>query len=218
MLGEARNSRDGLGIAGAFAGVLLIAQPPMLFGGGTPPPLLGVVFALTSACFSASAYLLIRLLTKQYRVHWATLLLWHAIFQPILSPIAMAISPAPWPPLPSLWETVCAIGTSTCGTMAQLLMTVGMGRARNAASAAAMRCGDLPAAFVWQLTFFRGTEPVSAMSACGAVVVVAALGVIISGKSSAPQQAPPDKGSIALAKYAPVGLGDDDDGDDIGGV
>lgn len=67
VLGEAVGWLTAAGCAASLAGVVLVAQPPWLLGGGarwSHARMLGTVFGVCGAVLAAGAYLCIRMIGK----------------------------------------------------------------------------------------------------------------------------------------------------------
>jgi drug/metabolite transporter (DMT)-like permease len=108
-LGERLAPRDGIGIAASMAGVVLIARPEFLFGGGHPIPPSYTIIALAGAMFSASSYVAVRKLRETD--HPLVVVLY---FTAVTVPLALPLAVIGWVwPTPAEWAVLIGIGVTT---------------------------------------------------------------------------------------------------------
>ena len=165
FLSEPIGRRDWGGTALSLAGVVLIARPSFLFGGGTSglaPLYVGV--ALLGAVFSAAAYVIVRKLRTSE--HPLTIIFYFPLVTTIGS-LPMALPEAVWPtPLEWLLLVVGVAGTAQLG---QVYLTKGL-HEEQAGRAMSMSYLQILFAAVWGLLFFDEIPDV--LTIFGAVLVM----------------------------------------------
>jgi drug/metabolite transporter (DMT)-like permease len=119
-LNERVDRRLLFAIALAFAGTVAIAQPAALFGGGAALSAAGIAAALTSAAFSACAYVTVRSLSR------------HESPEVIVFYFALVATPAPLPfaianwVWPTLGGWLCLIAIGIGAQLGQMFLTRGL--------------------------------------------------------------------------------------------
>ena len=210
LLRERTRVIEIVGLAGTFAGTILVARPTMLFGArevALPPSAVpGVLFALIGACTTGITIVLIRKLVKS--LHWTVVLIYQTIGQMLLAPIAMLCLGTP----PVLTPTILAYGVAT-GALAsvhQILLAKGLALTR-VGPAGATQSTYVLASFGLQavVTPADALEPISV---AGALIIVAAVSVILGCKK------PPAPAALATTAtgtdaIAPAGSAADGDFD-----
>ncbi len=165
LLGESLRRREAAGIVASLAGVVLIARPRFLFGGG-PGALdpVHVAVALAGAVLSAAAYVTVRKLGETEDP--LVIVFWFAWIN-LAAAVPVAAPVLEWP-TPAEWGLLLAVGLST--QLAQVAMTEGLKRER---AGKAMAVGYLQIVFAaaWGLLFF-GDVPDLWLAAGTALVVV----------------------------------------------
>jgi drug/metabolite transporter (DMT)-like permease len=126
-LGERIEARVLLGIVGALAGVVLIAQPDVLFGAPTiartnPVPWLWALVALAGALLSAIAYVTVRRLGRSENP-LVVVFYFPLVTVPLTAPLALP--QWVWPE-PTGWLLLLGVGTTT--QIAQIALTKGLAR------------------------------------------------------------------------------------------
>lgn len=123
VLDERIRGAEAAGVVASLVGVVLIARPRFLFGGGGLDPV-WVLVALGGALFSAAAYVTVRKLgtTEDPLV----IVFWFAVVNAVAAVPAAAPS-AVWPTGPE-WLLLLGVGLSALG--GQLFLTHGLGRER----------------------------------------------------------------------------------------
>src|SRR5690606_16097780 len=118
LLGERGGARLYLGIAGSLAGVLAIARPAALFGGGAADlPLLGLAIALSGALMSALVYVLVRSLGS--REHPLVVVFY---FPLVTVPVVLPLAATVWV-WPTALEWLVLVGVGVATQLAQVHMT-----------------------------------------------------------------------------------------------
>lgn len=170
FLREHAGAKVWLGSALALGGVLLVAKPQALFGGGAEHlDVLGVVLALVAALLSAGAYVAVRALRRSD--HPVIVVLWFALVAtPASAPLVIAepVVPAPW-----LWLVLLGIGLTVQG--AQLLMTRALHR-EPAGRVAAVGYLQVVYGFIFGAALFG--EAIEPLSIIGALVILGAAALV----------------------------------------
>jgi len=161
----------------ALIGVLLVARPSFLFGGGTPLPLGPVLIALAGALFAAGAYVSVRALRRSEDVlvvvFWFPLVATPATL-PIMLPDAV------WPnPL----ELAALLGIGVTVQFAQVFLTKGL-HLEPAGRATAVSYVQVVFAGLWGALAFGEIPP--ATSLLGAGIIIAAAVVVARGREPPP--------------------------------
>jgi drug/metabolite transporter (DMT)-like permease len=164
FLGERVSARTASCVAASLAGVVMIARPGFLFGGGEDKidPLY-VSVALAAAILSAGAYVVVRRLGSSENPH--VVVFW---FPLVAVPLATPWAAAVWVwPTPVEWLLLIGVGTAT--QIAQVYLTKGLAL-EQAGRAMTVGCVQIVFAAAWGALIF-GDFP-DAWSVAGAVVVV----------------------------------------------
>ena len=145
-LGERIGVREAVAVAAALAGVVLIAQPAFLFGGGGLDPLAAGI-ALAGAILSGAAYVTVRKLGATEAP--LVIVFYFAVISTIGSVPATLASPLM--PTPTEWGLLVGIGVAT--QLGQVWLTRGL---REERAGRAMTVGYLQVLFaaVWGALFF----------------------------------------------------------------
>ncbi|MHC4936750.1 MAG: DMT family transporter [Planctomycetota bacterium] len=177
VLGEGLRRRHGLALACAVAGVLLVAQPPLLFGAGGAGealPLDGVLTALAGAFFAAAAYVTVRKLGRT-ESPLVVVLYFPLVSVPVITPFALA----GWVwPTPLEWLLLIGVGITT--QAAQVFLTRGLHRLP-AGPATTIGSSQVVFATLWGWLIF-GAVP-GPLVILGGFLVVA--GVLVARSGSA---------------------------------
>ncbi len=123
VLDERMRRVEAAGVVASLAGVVLIARPRFLFGGGGLDPV-WVLVALGGALFSAAAYVTVRKLGETEDP--LVIVFWFAVVNAVAAVPAAAPS-AVWPTGVE-WLLLLGVGLSALG--GQLFLTHGLGRER----------------------------------------------------------------------------------------
>ena len=162
-------SQVGLALL-ALAGVVLVAQPSVLFGGGSGLDPHAVMIAFAGAVFSAAAYVAVRRLRGESTM---VIVFWFALIGSILPlPFALTgnwLAPAGW----QEWLLLAGIGVTT--HLGQVYLTLGL---QNEAAGRAMTVGNLQILFalIWGVMLF-GAWPGPIAGIGGLLIVFSVVGV-----------------------------------------
>lgn len=163
LLRERIGAWEGACIAASVAGVLLIARPGFLFGGGPKLDPLTVVIALAGAMFSASAYVTIRRMSSSE--HPLVIVFYFPLVTvPVTIPFVIPV--AVWP---QGWEWAVLLGVGVTTQIAQVYMTRGL-QLVPAARATAVGYLQIVFAGVWGAVFFA--EYPDSWSLLGAAMII----------------------------------------------
>lgn len=147
FLGERMGILDAISVVVSFVGVVLVAQPPLLFAGSTHAPLGDALIAVAGAVASGVAYVTIRGLrgsdAPQVIVFYFPLVAVPLSIVPLLRDLTM--------PTPYEWILLLGIGVAT--QIAQVFMTRGL-HAETAGRATAMSYLQVVFAYVWGMLLF----------------------------------------------------------------
>jgi drug/metabolite transporter (DMT)-like permease len=148
LLGERLRRREIVLILLGIVGVLLIAKPAFLFGGGGGLDPLVVAFGIWGAIGSGIAYVLVRMLRATE--HVMVIVFYFSLASTLGAlPIAMI---KPVMPTPLEWLILLGIGITT--QAAQVFLTTGLGMER-AGKATAIMYTQIVFAALWGALFFR---------------------------------------------------------------
>ena len=169
FLGEAVRPLELGGIVASLAGVVLIQQPPILFGGDARLAWFPVAVALGGALFSAGAYVTVRhLRSTEHPI--VIVFFFSLVAAPASLPLAL---PTAVVPQGIDWMVLLAIGLVTY--VAQVLLTKGL-HLEKAGRATAVTYLQIAFAFGWDMVIF-GQFP-TPLSLAGAMLIVgSALGI-----------------------------------------
>jgi drug/metabolite transporter (DMT)-like permease len=176
FLGERLEGRVLVGMALAFSGVLMIAQPAALVGAGTTDviPWPYVLVGALGALMASFAYVTVR---KLGQTEPAILIVF--FFPAVSVPVSLpfAIADWVWPDLYG-WALLLGVGVST--QIAQLALTKGLSRER---AGRAVSIGYLQIAIAALLGWALFGDVPSAWSWAGIAVIVASLVLAQSGRA-----------------------------------
>ena len=150
----------------AIGGILLVAQPPALFGGVSRLPIEGVLLALGGAFFAGLAYVTVRKLGAS-ESPFVVVLYFPLVSVPLVTPFAIPL----WV-WPTALEWLILIGVGVATQIAQIFMTRGLAKLP---AGRATTIGTLQVVFagIWGWVFF-GAFP-NGWGIAGAFAVVAAV-------------------------------------------
>ncbi|HLU66307.1 MAG TPA: DMT family transporter [Kofleriaceae bacterium] len=188
LLGERGGARLYLGIAGSLAGVLAIARPAALFGGGAADlPLLGLAIALSGALMSALVYVLVRSLGS--REHPLVVVFY---FPLVTVPVVLPLAATVWV-WPTALEWLVLVGVGVATQLAQVHMTRGLAL-EPAGRASAVGYIQVVMAAGWgALLFGEIPDPLSLAGA--ALIIASTLAVVLSGG-----RPPPERGIVSASE------------------
>ncbi|MDQ3388698.1 MAG: DMT family transporter [Gemmatimonadota bacterium] len=159
--------RMGIGeaacVALSFAGVVLVARPSFLFGGGSGLDPLYVAIALAGALFSAGAYTTIRTLTGEH----PHVIVFYLPLVTVPATIPLVVGDLVWP-TPLEWLVLLGVGVTT--QIGQVYLTRGLQMER-AGKATAVGYLQIVFAVSWGALFF-GERP-DFWALVGAALIVA---------------------------------------------
>ena len=121
-------------------GVVYIAKPEFIFGGGQALDPLGVLFALTASVSAGAAYTCVRMLGTTAKLPW-----WNVCFVQALGQWSLAIPGffiTQQYQVPSVWELLVVVGVGFLGTWSQIAMTIGMQREKSATATGMYVCKE----------------------------------------------------------------------------
>jgi drug/metabolite transporter (DMT)-like permease len=183
LLGERPGWREVASVLVSLAGVLLIAQPSLVFGAGAARlPAFAVAVALGGALFSGSAYVVVRKLGATE--HHLTIILYFSVISVIgsLPPTMLAAVM----PTPVEWLVLLGIGVTT--QFGQVFLTRGLALER-AGRATAVGYLQIVFAGLWGLVFFR--EVPGPWALAGAALVVGGTLALARPQRRLPPPPPP---------------------------
>ncbi len=170
-IGEGLHGKE-LGLAAAsLAGVLVVARPGFLLGGGEALNSIGVAAALAGAVLSGGAYVAVRRLGKTEDP--MVIVLHFGVWSALGSLPAVMRGFAP--PSPREWG--CLVGVGVAGLLAQIFLTLGL-RAERAGRA--MAVGYLQIVFAAALGALFWRELPDRWTMVGAVVIMVSTALIAS--------------------------------------
>ncbi|HZA49942.1 MAG TPA: DMT family transporter [Myxococcaceae bacterium] len=172
FLREPLRAVDLASIGISLVGVLLVARPPMLFGGAAQamdPAVVAV--AICGALLSGTAYVVVR--KARGLEHPLVVVLW---FPLVATPLSLPPALFQWT-APTALEWLVLIGVGVSVQIAQVFMTHGLHR-ETASRATAMSYVQIVFAAVWGVVFLREVpDPLTIIGAtliCGSVTALAA--------------------------------------------
>ena len=183
LLRERIGGREMLLVGTSLLGVLLIARPAALFGGGAAgldPVAVGV--ALAGAIFSASAYVTVRRLgTSEHPlvIVWYFPLVATPATIPFVAPVAV------WP---RGWEWLVLLGVGVTTQIAQVYLTKGL-QLEPAGRATAVGYLQIVFAALWGIIFFAEIPDLA--TAFGALLIIGST-LALAGRGSVPPRAGDD--------------------------
>jgi drug/metabolite transporter (DMT)-like permease len=171
VLGERMRRREVGSLALSLLGVLLVARPTFLFGtAGALPPVV-VAIGLCGAVFSASAYVVVRMLGGE---HHLVVIFYFAVVSSLASAPAALLHGI----MPTPFEVLVLVGVGLTTHMGQVYITKGLFLERTG-RATATTLVQIVFAAIWGILVF-GTIP-SALAIAGAGLVVA--GVLLLARA-----------------------------------
>ena len=162
VLGEALHATEVVLALVGLAGVLIVARPPFLMGGGVGLDPFAVAIALAGAVFSAGAYVMVRRLRREEPLVIVFYFALVSIFGSVPSVVSSFVMPRGWE-----WGALLAIGVTT--QLGQLSLTHGLQRER-AGRATAVGYLQIVFAALWGLAFFD--EVPDRWTVVGAAIIV----------------------------------------------
>lgn len=182
VLGEALDLRETVFIFGCFAGVVLVTQPPLLFGAAAADSdPFALTVALLGALIAAGVYVMIRELRSTE--HPVRVVFYNALVAALLS--------APWawstwvPPDAFEWTMLLTIGV--CTFLHQQSMTLGLHQVR-AGRATALGYVQVLLAMLAGIWLFA--EDVNLVAWIGATVLAISAALLATNRHSGPTAAP----------------------------
>lgn len=182
----------------AMAGVAVQFQGGGAAAAGGRDHVLGLVYAVLGAASAGGAHVLVRLLGTRIKVDWPILMLYQAMGQILLSPVAL-LAFGETPRLAIARDRALLVaGCGSLGFFSQVAMTRGMQREKSA-SASIMRLSGLPWSFLFQSV--ATDDPIAPRTVLGAAVIAVAMAIIVyaAARKTAPPSSRPKAGA-----YAPV--------------
>jgi drug/metabolite transporter (DMT)-like permease len=201
LLKEPYGLLDGATALLAVVGVVIVAQPPALFGSGSgatqPVPPVVIAVSLVCAVASALAYLSIRRIGGRGESP-AVMVLYFSIIGCVVGPVASAALGEVWVPLGELSPGAAAmlLGVGACGFAGQLLLNKGVQLAP-AGPAIVMRYADIIFALLFQATLL--STPPNALKLVGGALIMS---VIVSSYAQARRKARAVRAAAAAAAAA----------------
>ncbi len=174
LLGERMRGREIALVCVAIVGVLLIARPAFIFGGGQALPLLAVAIGLWGAIASGTAYVLVRKLSATEHV---MVIVFYFSLASTIGGLPLAIPGAVWP-TPMEWLLLLGIGITT--QAAQVFLTSGL-KLERAGIATAAAYTQIVFAALWGALFF-GELP-TILTIAGTVLIVGSTLALGSSKA-----------------------------------
>ncbi|HUF51241.1 MAG TPA: DMT family transporter [Longimicrobiales bacterium] len=169
-LGERMRPRELLCIALSIAGVLLVARPAALFGGGGLDSF-AVMVGLAGAVLSGSGYVTVRMLGSE---HHMVVIFYFALMSSLLSLPFAAVHSV----VPTAWEWLVLLGVGVTTHIGQVFMTRGL-RLERAGRATAAALVQIVFAGIWGALVFAQWP--DARGLAGAALVIT--GVLLLGRS-----------------------------------
>uniref|UniRef100_A0A061RDF1 Membrane protein n=1 Tax=Tetraselmis sp. GSL018 TaxID=582737 RepID=A0A061RDF1_9CHLO len=186
------------GVLASLAGVVLIAHPPMLFGGrGSwgPERAAAISFLVGSALMAATAITVIRKLSADESS--IVMALWfHMTALAVSIPALAAGWPRPIALRLSGFEWFCLFGVAVTSFLAQLLFNRGI-QLMTGATAACIASLQVPLAHLWGVVIFH--EPPSLFGVLGTVLVIAGLVAVNFGGLAKGSSTGTEEGGVAPA-------------------
>jgi drug/metabolite transporter (DMT)-like permease len=171
VLAERMRGREVASLALSLCGVLLVARPEFLFGTASALDPVAVSIGLLGAVFSASAYVVVRMLGSE---HYLVVIFYFAIVSSVASaPLALAHGIMPTPP-----ELLILVGVGLTTHMGQVYITKGLYLERTG-RATATSLVQIVFAAVWGVLVFSTAPDPLAIAGAGLVIV----GVLLLARS-----------------------------------
>jgi drug/metabolite transporter (DMT)-like permease len=171
VLGERMRRREVVCVVLSIIGVLLVAQPGFLFGGGGGLDPTAASIALLGAVLSAAAYVTVRQLASE---HHLVVIFYFAVISTIGSVPGTLLDPV----VPNAVELLLLLGVGVTTHLGQVYMTRGLHLER-AGRATATALVQIVFAAVWGAIFF--SQVPGPLGMVGAALVIAA--VLLLGRS-----------------------------------
>jgi drug/metabolite transporter (DMT)-like permease len=164
LLGERLRRREIAFVALAILGVLFIAKPTFIFGGGEALPLLAVLIGLWGAIGSGTAYVLVRKLSATEHV---MVIVFYFSLASVLGSLPMAI---PGAVMPTLLEWLVLLGIGITTQAAQVFLTTGL-KYERAGRATAAAYTQIVFAAIWGIIFFHEVPDLLTVIGAGLIVI-----------------------------------------------
>lgn len=171
VLGEGMRRREIASVLLSLAGVVLVARPAALFGGGAALDPVAVTVGLLGAVLSAAAYVVVRMLGSE---HHMVVILWFALISTLGSIPAASLHAIA--PTPLEWFVLLGVGVTTHA--GQVFMTRGLHLERTG-RATATGLVQIVFAAAWGVLIFGDLPGLSGLA--GALLVVS--GVLLLGRA-----------------------------------
>lgn len=173
ILKEPYTKWDALTGVLCMVGVVLVAQPPAIFGGSEasqPTPPIVIIVSLFGAVTSAMAYISIRQIGKGEDT--LVVVLYFSVLGSLVGPASSLVFGQPWiePPSPSAWLMFFGVGIT--GFIGQLLLNKGV-QSAPAGPATVMRYADVIFAIIFQATVFA--DPPNVLKWLGCLLVMSCM-------------------------------------------
>jgi drug/metabolite transporter (DMT)-like permease len=163
FLGERIGVRLGASVAVSLVGVLLVARPSFLFGGGAGPPPLAVAIGLGGAVFSGMAYVAVRRLGQTD--HPLVIIFYFSLVS-VVGSLPSAVPRWVWP---TAMEWLLLLGVGVTTQAGQVFLTRGL-RLEPAGRATAIGYLQIVFAAAWGALFFA--EIPDAATLAGTALIV----------------------------------------------
>jgi drug/metabolite transporter (DMT)-like permease len=170
VLGERMRRREVLCVVLSITGVLLVAQPGLLFGGGAGLDPVAVTVALLGAVLSAAAYVTVRVLAAE---HHLVVIFYFAVISSIGSLPGTLLNPV----MPGPLGLLMLLGVGVTTQLGQIFMTRGLHLERTG-RATATALVQIVFAGVWGAIFF--SQIPGPVGLAGAALIIA--GVLLLGR------------------------------------
>jgi drug/metabolite transporter (DMT)-like permease len=174
LLGERLRRREIALVSLAILGVVLIAKPSFIFGGGSSLPLMAVLIGLWGAIGSGTAYVLVRKLSTTEHV---MVIVFYFSLASVLGSLPFAI-PGAVMPTPMEWLMLLGIGITT--QAAQVFLTTGL-KYERAGRATAAAYTQIVFAALWGVLFFHEVPDLLTVLGAG-LIVLATVALSASGQ------------------------------------
>lgn len=172
----------------AMIGVVLVAQPPLIFGHSVHSlTIIAVLIGLSQAAFSASAKLTVRHLGKTEQV--GAIMVAMASVSVIVSGVLCLVIPSQHWVDPTRREWAIMGGIGACACAVQSTATMALQRAKAASPVVAMGYSSVIWGMCLDIVVFK--QPPGLLSLLGAVFVLAGSAVLLYYESPARREAPP---------------------------
>jgi drug/metabolite transporter (DMT)-like permease len=185
LLAEPIGRRVGIAVALGWAGVVLVAQPAILWGSANPLPTLPVLIGIAGALCTALAYVSVRSLGNSE--HPLVIVFYFPLVALPLSLPALLLQPV----MPSARELLWLLGVGLFTQLGQLGLTQAL-TALPAAQATAISYVQVLLAGLWGWLIFGETSDASTIG--GGLLVLAATLISLS-RPAQPRPAQPRNGS-----------------------